>query len=424
MTSKVLRTSLGAAFWIAAVSWIVSVVRSEPGALRDMARFVDRDTLSIELRFNRPVLLEVGDALFIDGFEGRPAGQIAAIVDAEGRPSPHLAAWTRRASVQIFDRSWAGLRDDASATLVQVPEMAFGWARDTLIPPEKLDLVRREWEAAWRMHREEILALVRPLVRELIGEAQAAAEEEFQRFLERHRDEIQQVLRKVETEFDRERLSELFEREVWPIVSEHVEPVTDDIGREIWDRFPLWGLSWRIAFQSLPLTRDDYFERRWKRFIDEEVIPILKSHSEELFGLSREIARETLANPRVAAAAHDAIIVLLGDPDLHRLAEVLVREVFIENPGFRESMRRWWESPRVRRARRIVSERFETTVRGIGDILLGTREEGITPEFTRLLRAQILQKDRRRVILRPGTPGRPLLESGALLDVEIVEEGR
>lgn len=40
-------------------------------------------------------------------------------------------------------------------------------------------------------------------------------------------------------------------------------------------------------------------------------------------------------------------------------------------------------------------------VRAIGDALFGSRETGITPEFSRILRVQLLTKDRRWFMMVP-----------------------
>ena len=46
-----------------------------------------------------------------------------------------------------------------------------------------------------------------------------------------------------------------------------------------------------------------------------------------------------------------------------------------------------------------TSQRFEPTVRRIGELLIGTPESGITPEFAAVLRNQVLRKDRRWLVL-------------------------
>ncbi len=49
----------------------------------------------------------------------------------------------------------------------------------------------------------------------------------------------------------------------------------------------------------------------------------------------------------------------------------------------------------------MASARFEPTARTIGDTIFGNRETGITPEFSRVLRTQILMKDRRWLAMIP-----------------------
>ncbi len=77
---------------------------------------------------------------------------------------------------------------------------------------------------------------------------------------------------------------------------------------EIWDRFPLWGLAWRLAYQSLPLTNNDHFKQHWKQFIAGEVVPVIKSHAGDLLRATKETARDTLRNPRVYSTFHDALV--------------------------------------------------------------------------------------------------------------------
>jgi hypothetical protein len=53
----------------------------------------------------------------------------------------------------------------------------------------------------------------------------------------------------------------------------------------------------------------------------------------------------------------------------------------------------------------ITSARLEPTAVRIGELLLGTPDGGVTPEFARVLRNQILFKDRRWFVLEnPNSP--------------------
>jgi hypothetical protein len=69
-------------------------------------------------------------------------------------------------------------------------------------------------------------------------------------------------------------------------------------------------------------------------------------------------------------------------------------------------MRDYWASAEVQDAMSAATANFETTARAIGDTIFGSREGGVTPEFARVLRTQILMKDRRWFVItpKPSTP--------------------
>jgi hypothetical protein len=78
----------------------------------------------------------------------------------------------------------------------------------------------------------------------------------------------------------------------------------------------------------------------------------------------------------------------------------------INNQTLRSTMREYWASAEVQAAMTAATSNFETTARTIGDTIFGSRDGGVTPEFARVLRAQILMKDRRWFVLvpKPTTP--------------------
>ena len=53
-------------------------------------------------------------------------------------------------------------------------------------------------------------------------------------------------------------------------------------------------------------------------------------------------------------------------------------------------------------------------MRRIGDMMFGTRHTGITPEFARVLRTEILDKDERWFLLEPGAGGPRAPSAGPL----------
>ena len=73
----------------------------------------------------------------------------------------------------------------------------------------------------------------------------------------------------------------------------------------------------------------------------------------------------------------------------------------VENERLREVWSGVWRSDQARQALNLAGDRLEPVVRQIGDDLFGTKEDGIDPDFARVLRTQILGKDRRWIVVQP-----------------------
>ncbi|HLU48876.1 MAG TPA: hypothetical protein VK116_12360, partial [Planctomycetota bacterium] len=342
--------------------------------------------------------------------------------DGDGRESPALRGWVTSARFRIFDRRDFHPRSDASLTLIRVPELAGAWVFHTLVPPEKLEVIEREWLAAWRRERPEILRRFTPLGRRLVSIAVDAARRDTQPFLVRHRPRIERFLQRIEGSLGDEELRTLFEDVVWPTLRRHFEPIVDELGREIWDRLPIWSFSWRFAWQSLPLTSDDLMEERWREFVGDEIAPLVRARMGDLIATSKLAARDIFASPKVAAALRELGVTVMTDPEFHDIIDLYVREVLLENAALREEVQTFLRSKPVQIELAWAASRLETVVRRIGDLLLGTRATGISPEFATVLRAQILLKGKHRLCVDPGSANAPALADGAALDAMIVDD--
>jgi hypothetical protein len=191
----------------------------------------------------------------------------------------------------------------------------------------------------------------------------------------------------------------LVRAEVWPIVRRHAEPVVTEVGRELWQRASLWRFGWRYVYDKTPLPQKDLTKREWQRFLDEDATPILQGHAEDFLRLQQQIAADVAQNPRIRETVRVTLAKVAHDPELRKLVWEIVREVLVENPRLRDVIEQHWHRPQTQYALQRSTERFEPTVRRIGDLLLGTPEKGVTPEFARVLRNQILHKDRRWLVL-------------------------
>lgn len=428
---RIVRIVIGFTCWVAVGLWTGRLATRErpvpaldPVAAPSQGRstaslllghFLDKRAELIVV-FAEPVLLEVGDAVLISS---ERAGQIEALLDEKERVVPALfAGRTRAALVRISESARRGLRSDATARVVQVPQ-AFPWVVQTLLPRENIIRIAEVWNDTMLAHREEIFTLVTPLLRDLILDIERHIEAELRPFLARHRPEVAILVKGFEDSAGGARFTRLFVEEIWPIAQEKLRPIIDKASQELWDALPLWGLTWRLAYQTLPLTDNDHLTKAWSRFLETEALPMFQSHSEELFQATREVLREALGKESVSGYLRDAFAGVLSNPQFHILSQTFVREVFLDSRIFHDLLQRRLQSPEAQRALEAASVHMEPMIRKMGDILLGDREQGITREFARVLRSQILLKDLHRIEITPGTPAAPPLPPGAKIEASV-----
>ena len=412
-----LRYLVGAVLWIVLLGYGARLLterrgESESSTLTEVGAFLVRSSAEIDIEFPAPRFIEVGDAVYLDAGSpmaamprhtenlGAPIGEISALVE-DGEVRPIFVGVAKQARLRFFDSSTADLRRDASVHLLVVPD-AFAWVVDTLLTEGNLPRVAAEWNDTMLLHREKIFGHITPIVVRAIEELEATIAESTPPFLRRHEAEIAQLTTALQARFDDATITRLFEREVWPIGEQELRPIVEELGKQIWNKVPVWGFTWRLMYQSLPLTRDDHFERAWQEFVTTEIVPIVKSSQGDILAAVKRVARQALSNEQVVDTLREAFLAMTSHPTFQSLAQQYIKECFLDNPSFHERMKSVANSPEVDRALAAATPHLEPMFRRMGDIIFGTREQGITQEFARVLRAQILQKDRRRIVVRPG----------------------
>jgi hypothetical protein len=188
----------------------------------------------------------------------------------------------------------------------------------------------------------------------------------------------------------------------WPILAKRAQPALDAVGKEILTRLPVWGFTWRLLYQSLPITADDYVKAEWQRFVDHDVLPILKSHTGDFIGALQDVIAEVSSHPQSSEALRQSFDRLLHDRELQHQIRLIFQEIILDNPRFHQAMLDRWNSPELAQAIDKLSVFMGPLLAKIGDAVLGTRGGGITPEFARVLRTQILEKDRRWILIESG----------------------
>ena len=438
---------MGALLWCGAVGGLLWFLKLGEGRGEETAsaalRYLSTRNVYYTVELPRRVAIDVGTAVMEqDGMEGgivedapappagdrskggttRPAegafiGEVAALLDKDRKPLPYLYGGARAVTLRLFDRS-RPLKEDARVRIVQVPQ-TFQWVVQTLMTDGATVRLAEEWNRTMFLHRDEFIALLTPVAHDLIADLESLLTAELPLFLKRHEKQTRNLATTLEEEFAGESLMALFQQEIWPTAEARLRPVLERIGGEIWKKAPLWGLSWRFAYERLPLTDDDHFRNAWDDFVDEQVVPTIKAHSHEVLDSIRNVSSESLKNPRVAAHLRTSFRAVVADAAFQQLAQDFLKESVLDNPRFHDLVRKQWNSPRVKVALNKAGSYLEPMIRRMGDHILGTRADGITREFARVLRAQVLLKDHHRVVISRGSDDAAVLEPGGSIDATI-----
>lgn len=420
-----LRILAGLAIWglLAAVVWQAGW-GSEPKRDRaarwseQMLEYSAGTRCELDLRLPAERELAIGDPIFVQAADGslRQVGRISALRQSS-QTIPARQALVREARAELYPSAGA-VSDAAEFTYIATPD-SLAWIVQTLLPPEKRARIAGEMSAAYQAHHQEILAALRPVAEQSVRDSLAVIEADLPAVLARHRRELEAIAARYHRDIVETEVVPLVHDEVWPIVRQHGEPLAIEIGSELWARVSLWRIGWRYAYDHSPLPEKRLAEKEFRRFAEEEVAPVLKEHADEILAAIENSLKDTARNPRVRAALRRNLVRIVEDPELQAVIGKMFREVIVENPRLREAFERNWTSPQAQAAMQLAAAGFEPTVRRLGDLVFGTPEHGISPEFAAVLRNQILHKDRRWLLLRDPTPRRAAAASGRSRTVQV-----
>ena len=402
------RVAVGLGFWGICFLLVVWALTGQDAArsqardrwLNDVRQFATGRRKTLTLQLPAPQLVAVGDPIFMARGDGRleQVGEILALRQAGS------ALLTRQATVAevqaILYPTAADVPEQPRLSYVMASD-SLAWVVETLLPPERKQQIAAEIGAAMEAHSEEILAALQPVAQRSLRDALSVVEEDLPKVIARHRSELEALGKRYHHELVEQELVPLVKQEIWPIIRLRSEPVVNEVGREIWQRVSLWRFGWRLAYDKLPLTEEHLVREEWQRFVKQEALPILERNTDKFLVTVQDILRDTAKNAEVRHVFSSSTKKLLDDPELQSLVWQIVRETAIDSPRLRQALARSWTSPEARSAFRLASERLEPHARRIGDLILGTPETGITPEFAQVLRNQILYKDRRWFLLNP-----------------------
>jgi hypothetical protein len=271
----------------------------------------------------------------------------------------------------------------------------------TMLPEDKRKQIGQRLSRVLESHAQELTEAFTPLVQSSMRQSIPVIESEVRLAVERHRTEVDHLADRWNDELVSKRLIPMARREILPIVRRHGEPTAEQIGRELWNRASIWRFGWRIVYDRSPLPERNLTQEEWDRFVEEEAVPVFEEHMDEVVIAIQRILSDVASNDYVRSELADVASQVAADPQARELVRTILREALIDNERLKQVWRDVWTSQQAQAALRLASDRLEPVVRGIGDDLFGSEEAGIDPNFARVLRNQILRKDRRWIVATP-----------------------
>lgn len=399
---------LGIGFWLAVIAGGWFVLRAEletqsssvAALSTDLQQWVTgqkitRESTSefeIQIALNDPIFLANGDGTF------RHVGLVTN-VDGTDKREAVLSSW---AETQIYSNAIDTMPDGFELKYYTTP-MALDWVAKTMIPEHRqkeiADLISNEW----KLQRQEVMTQLRPVVRDGLRTALDAVESELPQILRSHQDDFHALGDRYEAEILKAEIIPLVRKEILPIVEEEAVPVATEVGKALWKRVSLWSFTWRFVYDKSPLPKKNAVKQEFQRFVDEEALPELRARSDQFIEMTETIVKRAMENPEVKAVLKRNVKRVVADEELRQLVWMIVRETVVDNATLRTELEAYMKDQETRTAMKMAGDRIEPVVREIGDMIFGSRETGITPEFSRILRSQILTKDRRWFVMVPGT---------------------
>lgn len=391
---------VGVLIWIGLISVCVLSFRKSfeksPKGMAQLFQFVSNQRHLVDIELPGMQLIRYGDPVFRAGSDSySPIGFISQ-VDA-ANPNSKSLTWSDRGQVTFFGNAPAVQPDDHLE--YHLADDNSSWVLKTMLPSKKREEIAKLIMDAYTKNQIEIVAAIRPVVEDSLRDVSLIVREDLQNSFAKREARIRQIGEKYQTELIEEELVPLIESEIWPIVQRQSEPLATQIGQEIWQEVSVFRFGWRYLYDRSPLPEKKLAEREFDRFLDDKLIPILKSHVGDFLELQQNLVRRISENEEVKKTFAASVRKIVGDPEIQHIFSEVFQEVLIDNQRLQGAIEARWKSPKAKQAIQLASRRLEPTITEIGVALFGSPRDKITPEFARTVRHRILHKDTRWLTL-------------------------
>ncbi|MBN1852597.1 MAG: hypothetical protein JW829_07725 [Pirellulales bacterium] len=375
--------------------------------VNDLWEFATAERRMIKLEFDQPWPVTVGDPIYTMQKPGsiEQVGEIRRLMFKDRWLDKRFAISTAAESLLYPN---APEISDPSHLVYYTTPRSLTWVIETMLPLEKREVIAQEIARTYEDYHSEILQALEPVLVGGFLDAMRIVEKDLAQAVSKRRVELEKLGSRYQDHVLQQEIIPLFYDEIWPIIQRHAEPLANQIGQEMFERMSLWRFGWRFLYDKTPLPQKDLARAEWNRFINREGIPILNRHKADMIEVQKKIFEDISANDAVRNTIRENLIRIADDPEFRSIVWKIFREVLLDNPRLQEAFEARWRGPEAKRAMQLAASYTEPCVRRIGDLLLGTREEGIAPEFAQVLRNQILDKDCYWFVLETSPDGPPI----------------
>ena len=409
------RWILGCLLWIFPVAWGLYAANAQSAGgtsvaqlFRQMGRWVGGATVEHQGVSEVPLMLAANDPVFITDAQGRTL-QVGKVRTAGGvmfDPAP------ARQVTLLLDESM--IRDicpgEFELHYYSTPT-TLDWVAATLLPEQRRTEISGILAAEWQKHGPQLTARLQPILQDAVGQMALAVEKQLPEVLQQHREQISKIADRYQEEVVRQKVVPLVRTQVLPIIEREMRPVALDVGRELWDRVSLWSFTWRYLYDVSPLPERNAVKREFERFLADEIRPAMEARVDDFVAATERVVRAVSQNPEVREVIRESLHSTATDSQIRELTWSVFRDAFLTNPAVHQALQNSLDSTDAREAIRLAGVAFEPAVRDIGDAIFGNREDGISAEFSRVMRLQILLKDRRWLQVVPRSSGAGRLQS-------------
>jgi hypothetical protein len=405
---KRIRIALGSLLWSSLFLWAIWAICLQAqgtqaplaGLFHDIGRWLLGATQQYSATADTMLMLAPNDPIFMKNSEGRLV-QIGRVRTAFGATIDPIA--TQSALLLIDEAQLRSMCPHGFSLEYQTTPSSLDWVARTLLSAERRQEITAIITRDWDLQSAAVLSRLQPVLINGLKHITVAVEAELPKVLERHRADFTRLSDRYQGELIQQRIVPLVRKEILPIVEQEIRPVALQLGRELWERVSLWSFTWRYLYDVSPLPERNAVRREFERFLADEITPAIEARTDDFVKVTERIVSRISTHPEVRRVVRESLQAAATDHELQKLMATMLRELFITNSVLQTTLNDYLKSDEVRTALQVASSSFEPSARAIGDAVFGNRNEGITAEFSRVMRTQILLKDRRWLIVVPDT---------------------